>query len=95
MTNFIVSTKNIVAKMIACKALKKMEEDNPEAHALYIKACIPQKAVIVISNQHELWLWYTALQNYKPLNKAELKIHRALMHCAIVGLQKRHVAIYK
>lgn len=85
--NFIVSTKNFVAKKIACKALKAAD-NNEIVHNLYRKASM-RGGKIVIDNLNELIAWRDALMAYKPIDETEGKVYRVLVACAVRGCDKR------
>lgn len=86
-STFIVSTKNFVAKKIACKALKAAD-NNELIHGLYVKASM-RDGKIVINNLNELIAWRDALMAYKPIDEAEGKVYRVLVACAVRGCDKR------
>ena len=83
MNKFIIATENFVAKMIAVKALKAVD-DNAVAHNLYKKG-----GKIVISTLDEMKTWRDALKNYKPANTTEGKVYRVLTGRAVRGYEKR------
>ena len=87
MNKFIIATENFVAKMIAVKALKAVD-DNAVAHNLYKKACM-NGGKIVISTLDEMKTWRDALKNYKPANTTEGKVYRVLTGRAVRGYEKR------
>jgi len=87
MKTFIVSTKMIIAKNIACKALKAAD-NNDVTHGLYKKACM-DGGKIVITNIAEMQAWQTAISAYKAANTTEGKVLRVLKRNATLGLKSR------
>lgn len=91
MKTFIVSTTNYIAKNIAMKALKAVE-NNDTAKALYKKACM-NGGKIVITTEAEMQTWRDAIKAYKPENTTEGKVYRVLAANAVRGLDKRLAAV--
>ncbi len=89
---FIVKTENFAAHCLACKALKAIDNGAEMVHNLYKKAAM-NAGKIVITSLDELALWKAALEGYKPVNKIEANIHRALLRAAKGGIKNRSEAI--